>query len=375
MPIDIDLTPLSEEPNESKDVWGARLAGVNLPHPTAVDNDERLANVRAPGQAMLNAGHGRGPTPGAHNWIPRGPRNVAGRVRALAIHPHDDNVMFAGSGLGGLWKSENGGETWFPLWHDEPSLSIAGIAIQHTAGDPIANTTVWVATGEPIQNPMNFVIVGAGVFRSTDNGANFTHVATVAQLNGMDLIEAIACHPTDRNHAWVVGTRGVFRIVVQAAPAAPVIDQFDAGVEYSDVAFGAAAPTAPAPIGPQPHPFCVYLCRKFTNLGDIIRIDNPTAAVAVIAPLFAPGSAQLAQPVPAAGTPAIPENGAAGVVSPGAVLIRAKLTICRDTPSVLFVVYAQANNPTGGFGGVFRTQQANLRPSLVSTVAPCQMLR
>jgi photosystem II stability/assembly factor-like uncharacterized protein len=367
MAIDIDLFPSFEESSDAKNVWGARMAGVNLPHPSAIGNDPRFANVRAPGQAMLNAGHERRPTPGAHNWIPRGPRNVAGRVRALAIHPHDDNIMFAGSGLGGLWKSENGGESWFPLWHDEPSLSIAGIAIQHTAGEPIANTTVWVATGEPVQNPPDFVIVGAGVFRSTDNGVNFTPIAPVAQLDGMDLIEAIACHPTDRNHAWVVGTRGVFRIMVQPGAAPPVIDQFDAGVEYSDVAFGGAAPTAPAPIGPQPHPFCLYLCRKFTTLGDIVRIDNPTAAVAAIAPLFAPGSAQIAQPIPAGGTPAIPENNGNPVVAAGARMVRAKFSICRDTPSVLFVVYAQAGG-TGGFGGVFRTQQAHLRPSFNAAV-------
>jgi photosystem II stability/assembly factor-like uncharacterized protein len=374
MPIDLEQLRVSfEEEGEDdeedlKGTWALRLAGINFPHASSVGYDPRLANVRGPAQAMLNAGVPRAPVAGRHNWIPRGPRNVGGRVRALVVHPHDDNILFAGSATGGVFKSVNGGDTWFPLWHEQESLTIASIALHHRGGDPIASTTVWVATGEPVQN--GFTIAGAGVFRSTDNGENFAQVATVAQLDGMELIEAIACHPTDRDHAWVVGRRGVFRIRVPAVGPV-VIDQFDAGVEYSDVAFGGALPAAPLPVGPQPHPFVLYLCRKFTTLGDIVRIDDPTAAPAAIAPLFVAAAASIAQPIPAAGgavDPTLLANfGPPGqMIQPGANMIRAKLAVCRDTPAVVFVLYAQQTQLIGGsdgFAGVFRCQQANTRPA------------
>jgi photosystem II stability/assembly factor-like uncharacterized protein len=359
--LELEIGPSLEEDGEAKQRWGLRQAGFNFALPEGAGDDPVLANVRGPAQAMLNAGHGRAPVAGEHNWIPRGPRNVGGRVRALAFHPHDDNVVFAGASLGGVFKSVDGGETWFPLWHDEESLTIAGIALHHVAGRPLAETTVWVATGEPRQN--GFTVPGAGIFRSTDNGENFQQVATVAQLDGMDLVEAIACHPTDRNHAWAVGKRGVFRVVIPAAGGPAAIDQFDAGVEYSDAAFGAAAPAGPPPVGPQPHPFVIYLARKLTARGDIVRIDDPTAAVAAITPAFAAGSLSIAQPVPAAGSTPIPPLGVQ-LVGPGSQLIRAKLAVCRDTPAVLFVAYAQAQAIVPlGFGGVFRTQQANGRPA------------
>ena len=102
--------------------------------------------VRGPGQAAPQAAGDRRPRPAAdvagedvgarHNWIPRGPRNVGGRVRCIAIDPTNPLVIYAGPASGGVYKSVDGAETWFPLWHDEPSLSMAAISVcpANTAG-------------------------------------------------------------------------------------------------------------------------------------------------------------------------------------------------------------------------------------------------
>ncbi len=49
-------------------------------------------------------------------WYSIGPRNVNGRVKALAVHPADPNTVYAGAASGGVWKSSDGGQTWDSLW-------------------------------------------------------------------------------------------------------------------------------------------------------------------------------------------------------------------------------------------------------------------
>ncbi|MBI2269062.1 MAG: hypothetical protein HYU69_01755, partial [Bacteroidetes bacterium] len=62
-----------------------------------------------PNDAMLASGNLK--TAGV-NWNPRGPYNVGGRTRALAIDVTDENIILAGTNSGGLWRSTNGGATW-----------------------------------------------------------------------------------------------------------------------------------------------------------------------------------------------------------------------------------------------------------------------
>ena len=144
-----------------------------------------------------------------HNWVPTGPRNVGGRVRSLAIDPTDPKVMYAGPASGGVYKSVDGGESWFPLWHDEPSLSIAAISIC-----PAHPEVVWVATGES-QTGGGETIAGHGVFRSDNHGESWTTspdtpAAGLSNLRGLQF-DAIAAHPTNPDVCWVVGDSGVYR--------------------------------------------------------------------------------------------------------------------------------------------------------------------
>src|SRR5437867_2991514 len=43
----------------------------------------------------------------AQPWVPMGPRNIGGRIRALAQDPGNANTIIAGSGFGGMWKTED----------------------------------------------------------------------------------------------------------------------------------------------------------------------------------------------------------------------------------------------------------------------------
>jgi hypothetical protein len=110
-------------------------------------------------------------TPGC-NWTCIGPRNINGRVRTMAIHPTDGNIVIAGTGTGGVWLSRDAGQSWTPLMHDEGSLSIGALAVHLTdPSNPAGDFTIYAGTGEPTWWPG---YAGVGVLKSIDSGVTWT---------------------------------------------------------------------------------------------------------------------------------------------------------------------------------------------------------
>src|SRR5690349_22287466 len=69
---------------------------------------------------------------------------AAGRIATVAGVPGDPNTYYLGSASGGVWKSTDGGNTYAPIFDDQPVAAIGSIAVAAT--DP---NIVWVGTGEP----------------------------------------------------------------------------------------------------------------------------------------------------------------------------------------------------------------------------------
>src|SRR5206468_7482220 len=134
-------------------------------------------------------------------WFTIGPRNVNGRVKALAVHPTDPDTVYAGAASGGVWKSTDGGQSWRPLWDEQDTMACGAIAIA-----PAAANTVYVATGEwtPGWSPS---FPGTGVFVSTDAGATWTQRTAVVSRR----IAQILVSPTDANRVYVAGEDGFER--------------------------------------------------------------------------------------------------------------------------------------------------------------------
>ena len=105
-----------------------------------------------------------------------GARNIgsaamSGRVSAIAgtKEPSGKITLFVGAASGGVWKSDDGGTRYRPVFDEQAVQSIGAIAI-----DPKNTKNIWVGTGESWTR--NSVSIGDGVYRSTDAGESWTHV-------------------------------------------------------------------------------------------------------------------------------------------------------------------------------------------------------
>jgi len=142
------------------------------------------------------------------HWRMIGPFR-GGRTRAAAGVPDQPNVFYIGQVNGGVWKSNDYGRTWHPIFDHEDTQSIGAIAVA-----PSNDNIVYVASGEGLHRPD--LSVGDGMYRSDDAGKTWTHLG----LRQGEQIPAIAIDPTNADvvFAAVLGhpygpneERGIFR--------------------------------------------------------------------------------------------------------------------------------------------------------------------
>jgi photosystem II stability/assembly factor-like uncharacterized protein len=128
-------------------------------------------------------------------WREIGPMR-AGRTRALTGVSSQPATFYLGMVNGGVWKTTDAGATWFDVWEGQPSGSIGSIAVSESNPD-----ILYVASGEGLQRPD--LSTGDGVYKSTDAGKTWTHLA---QLRDGQQIGQIAIDPRDPNKVFVAVT-------------------------------------------------------------------------------------------------------------------------------------------------------------------------
>jgi photosystem II stability/assembly factor-like uncharacterized protein len=137
-----------------------------------------------------------------------GPAVTSGRVLDIAVNPKNRAQWFVAT-VGGVWKTNNAGITWTPVFDGEGSFSIATVVIDQK--DP---NVVWVGTGE--NNSQRSVSYGDGVYRSDDGGKSWKNVG----LKHSEHIGKIVIDPRDSNKVFVAaqgplwgpgGDRGLYK--------------------------------------------------------------------------------------------------------------------------------------------------------------------
>ena len=142
------------------------------------------------------------------HWRSIGPYR-GGRTRAVAGVPSRPGVFYIGVCNGGVWKTNDYGRTWKPIFDDQPTGSIGAIAVAPSDPDRI-----YVASGEGLHRPD--LSIGDGIYKSSDGGKTWVHLGlrdgqqipamVVDPRNPDRLFVAVLGHPYGPNEE-----RGIFR--------------------------------------------------------------------------------------------------------------------------------------------------------------------
>src|SRR5438309_8740160 len=138
-----------------------------------------------------------------------GPANMGGSIDDFAVVESNPNIVYVGTASGGVWKTNNNGTTWEPVFDKESVSTIGDIAI--APSDP---SLVWVGTGEP--NNRQSSSWGDGVYKSLDGGKTWKKMGLEATRH----IGRIVTHPENpevvyvaaQGHLWGPNPeRGVYK--------------------------------------------------------------------------------------------------------------------------------------------------------------------
>src|SRR5438093_1328649 len=124
-------------------------------------------------------------------WRMIGPHR-GGRTKAAAGIPDRPNVFYVGAVNGGVWKTDDYGRTWRPIFDDQPTGSVGAIAIA-----PSNPSVIYVGSGEGLQRPD--LSTGDGIYKSTAGGRTWRHLG----LREGRQIPQIVVDPSDPNRLFV----------------------------------------------------------------------------------------------------------------------------------------------------------------------------
>ena len=138
-----------------------------------------------------------------------GPSITTGRISDVDIDPKNTNVWYVAAASGGLWKTENRGNTFTPVFDQYGSYSLGCVAV-----DPRNSNIVWLGTGE--NNNQRSVAFGDGIYKSLDAGKTWKRMG----LENSEHIQNIVIDPRNSNVVYVSaigplwsagGDRGVYK--------------------------------------------------------------------------------------------------------------------------------------------------------------------
>ncbi|HQQ93173.1 MAG TPA: glycosyl hydrolase [Bacteroidia bacterium] len=138
-----------------------------------------------------------------------GPAVTSGRVSDIAVHPKNPSTWYIAAASGGVFKTQNAGVTFEPVFDKAGAYSIGCISI-----DPSNPNVIWVGSGE--NNNQRSVAYGDGVYKSEDGGKSFKNMG----LGKSEHIGKIVIDPNNSDIVYVAaygplwspgGERGIYK--------------------------------------------------------------------------------------------------------------------------------------------------------------------
>lgn len=146
-------------------------------------------------------------------WTFAGPNNIGGRLTDVEITPMNEDVIYLGTASGGIFKSEDAGDSFNPVFDDQLSLSIGDIVLAPSDPD-----IIYVGTGEANPGGGSLAYDGNGIYRSNTGGESWSHIG----LDDIGSVGRIVVSPEDSEVAYVAAMgylfennseRGVFKTI------------------------------------------------------------------------------------------------------------------------------------------------------------------
>jgi photosystem II stability/assembly factor-like uncharacterized protein len=158
----------------------------------------------------------------SYPWTLEGPTNIGGRINCLWQDPIIPTTFYAGSAVGGVWKTTNDCQSWFPV-----SDIFSQLAVSDVKTSPINHNVVYAATGD--KNIGGYMFVGNGLFRSNDAGATWNNIG----LQNTGIVAEIVLHPVDSNVIYAACMGYPFN----PGPDRGVYKSTDGGISWSKILF------------------------------------------------------------------------------------------------------------------------------------------
>jgi photosystem II stability/assembly factor-like uncharacterized protein len=169
-------------------------------------------------QAQLKSGAG---------WSPVGPEqrppsvetytsHGMGRINCIAFHPANPQIYWVGVAQGGVWKTTDGGNTYMPLTDDLPILRVSDIAVNPDDPDNIFISVcdyAYIGVAFHTDSRKRHTHYGLGVYRTDDGGISWRPTGLSFNQTDFDasLIRRVLFHPTQPGTLIAAGVSGIFK--------------------------------------------------------------------------------------------------------------------------------------------------------------------
>ncbi|PLW93353.1 MAG: hypothetical protein C0591_14800, partial [Marinilabiliales bacterium] len=135
-------------------------------------------------------------------WWQQGRLSGSGRLDYVEFHPGDTNTIWVGAHTGGLWKTTDGGQSWYTTTDHLPSIGVSSIVV-----NPQDPDILYIGTGDRD----TWVAFGIGVLKSVDGGETWEQTGLIYELPQNAVINKLLIHPLQPEILYAATNQGIYK--------------------------------------------------------------------------------------------------------------------------------------------------------------------